>query len=801
MPVDKRSRSRGDSAAGSASQPSPVVRTPRRESSALAINVDVEPIDVDGHDEQVNVKENWILSDGYWVCKTCHPKAPTLNDTKFKCKKEGVDVYHGRMLKSTPNRTLKDHNDACSKKLVKPSPRKLLEYEKPAAKGAAGLRMTMQLRDEAWACAIVFSDLSYRQLECPYFTGALQYTKPKSRLAAKGAVLALYNKVLAKMANDIHGKAVLLCLDGGTCNRTTLINFTVCPVSDIAHKSHSERNVRFLSSAAVPNGSADEIRIAINGAKAKLEAMGAICVGACAENASAMAAAPREDIELPGHEEATPETDDEDEEERSVDELFDFSLVEQPPDAAADAELFDEEDANEENPGFFVHIRCWCQTFQLVVGDIAGLPQLDPGMNLMKTILGLSRGERKILQDQAIAAGMTRTRLVQPACTRWNSYTRAAFRILELHDVIVRLHPTKVKPGEWFSLRLFVAVTAPLAWATDKLQADDATIETAREMMRKVREALDDIDTEAVKIRKLQVQSAVQSVVQHARQRLSLREEAYLTNDVTRLLALLDHRTSAMNADDEDWVVDMLQRWCVTTKCDGASVKDEVKQFRTRNFQLRSLEEEEFWSKSQFTCVGQIRSQLMNIIASEASVERSFQVQDSKWTKLRNRASVETIEKEVFIRMNYEATVPKVKRQGRREDIDVEEWTKLVATIGEEEHVGRRQTRAQARPNPEALRDGSAVWLTCTAVNETTDEERLVKVRGVVSVTEEIDRQALWAATPPASRGPKPRGRAFCVTVGIPRTGDELTIQEFTECRLLNKRVNFDPERDPWQFR
>ena len=795
---EKRSRSRGDSA----SQPSPPVRTPRRESSSIAINVDVDSTPIDVDDEPVNVKENWILNEGYWICKTCHPKAPTLDPSKLKCKKDGVDVYVGRMLRSTPNRTLKDHNDACAKKQAKPPPKKLLEYEKPASRAAAGLRLSMPVRDEAWACAIVFSEISYRQLECPYFAGALQYAKPKGRRTAKAAVATLYNKVYSKMARDLHGKAVLLCLDGGTCNRTTLINFTVCPISAIAHDHGNERNVRFLTSTAVPNGTADEIRIAINGAKDKLEAMGAICVGACTDNASAMAAALREDVELPAHEETLDEdiAADDDQVAPDLDELFDFSAVEQPPGREDDEELFDE-DPDAENSGFFVHIRCWCHTFQLVVGDLAGLPQLDPGMNLMKTVLGLSRGERKILQDQAVAAGMTRTRLVQPACTRWNSYTRAAFRILELHDVIVRLHPTKVKPGEWFSLRLFVAVTAPLAWATDNLQADDATIETARAMMRKVRGALDDIDAEALKIRKQQVQSAVQSVVQHARQRLALREEAYLTNDVTRLLALLDHKFSAMNADDEDWVVDMLERWCITTKCDSTSVPDEVKLFRTRNFQLRALDEDAFWGKSQFTCVGHIRAQLMNVIASEASVERSFQVQDTKWSKLRNRASVETIDKEVFIRMNYEAQEPKVKRQGRREDIDHEEWAKLVATIGEEEHVGRRQTRAQLRPNPEALRDGSAIWLTCPAVNETTDEQLTLKLRGTVSVTEEIDRQTLWAAAPPAGRGPKPRGRAFCFTAAVPRPGDEVNVQLFTECRLPNKRISFDPDRDPWQFR
>ena len=603
-PNEKRSRSRGDSV-HTASQPSPIARTPRRESSTIAINVDADsvPIDVDVNDDPVDVKDNWVLHDGYWICKSCHPKAPALDPSKFKCKKDGVDVYHGRLRKGTPNRTVKDHNEMCLKKQTKPSPKKLLEYEKPGARAAAGLRMAMPIRDEAWACAIVFSEISYRQLECPYFEGALQYAKPKDRRTAKAVVAALYNKVYTKMAADLHGKAVLLCLDGGTCNRTTLINFTVCPVSTVAHSHGSERNVRFLTSTAVPNGTADEIRIAINGAKDKLEAMGAVCVGACTDNASAMAAALREDIELPGHEEALDEEiAGEEGEDPDLDELFDFSAVEQSPDAD-DSQLFDD-DIQDESPGFFVHIRCWCHTFQLVVGDLAGLPQLDPGMNLMKTILGLSRGERKILQDQAIASGMTRTRLVQPACTRWNSYTRAAFRILELHDVIARLHPTKVKPGEWFSLRLFVAVTAPLAWATDNLQADDATIETAREMMRKVRGALDDVDEEALKIKKQQVQSAVQSVIQHARQRLALREEAYLTNDVTRLLALLDHRFSAMNADDEDWVVDMLERWCITTKCDSASVKDEVKLFRTRNFQLRALDEETIWNKSQFTCVG-----------------------------------------------------------------------------------------------------------------------------------------------------------------------------------------------------
>ena len=67
------------------------------------------------------------------------------------------------------------------------------------------------------------------------------------------------------------------------------------------------------------------------------------------------------------------------------------------------------------------------------------------------------------------------------------------------------------------------------------------------------------MDNEAEKIRTIEVQATVQAMVEFARQRLRLREETYLVNDVTKMLKLLDNKASAMDADEEDWILDKSQ--------------------------------------------------------------------------------------------------------------------------------------------------------------------------------------------------------------------------------------------------
>ena len=73
------------------------------------------------------------------------------------------------------------------------------------------------------------SDLAYNKFDEKYFTTPIEkkYPPPKSRAEAKRYVEKLYDQVYADMRSDLARKAVLLCLDGGTCNKTTLINFTV----------------------------------------------------------------------------------------------------------------------------------------------------------------------------------------------------------------------------------------------------------------------------------------------------------------------------------------------------------------------------------------------------------------------------------------------------------------------------------------------------------------------------------------------------------------------------------------------
>ena len=786
------------SASGLAQSPS--LRAPRTESQQTAINVD--EVDVDAEAEPESILKHWAAHGEYFLCTICHPKAPTVDESK----KTRPGIYAGRLKtlahRRTPNvRDVEKHNAThnarSSQRTVAP-----MEYESADAKASALFNTRIPTHKEAWAVSIVFGNIAYCKFEDPYFRGALKYPPPDSRRAAAACVELLYEQTRRDLERDLKNKLVLLCLDGGTCNRVTLMNYTVCPIEDVHHKDgSSERNVRFLMSAPVPNGSAAEIRTTLKAALEQLRTMDVVCVGACTDNASAMAAALRDDDEL------TTEDLDGMSETPAIDEIFNFDNVEEGPDAAEgwDESVFGDEaelSAFDEASQFFVHIRCWCHTMQLVVGDIAKHQQLNPGMNLMKKILALSRGDRALLQLRAVNHGVARTRIVQPACTRWNSFTRAGFRMLELQEHIEALWPMLAKKGEWFSLRLFVLVTAPFAWATDVLQSDGATLTTASGCIDRIREHLSTVDSEAEKIRAVEVQATVQAMVEFARQRLRLREETYLVNDVTKMLKLLDNKASAMDADEEDWILDKLRRWTITTGASFNGMEREIKDFRNRGMVMRAEPSETFWNRSSFTAVGGIRQKLLNVIASEASVERSFQIQDGKWSKLRNRTASSTIDKEVFIRMNYNAQEEKVPRAGRRDDISLEEWHRVLETVAEDEFTGRRRTRGALKPQADALRSGSSIWLDVKATDALDMETFNLKLRCVVTIVEEAARVRLWNATNPQTRSrAKPRGREFTVSTEVPEHGDDVSIETYMDCGMVGKTHKFNPEVDTWEFR
>ena len=151
--------------------------------------------------------------------------------------------------------------------------------------------------------------------------------------------------------------------------------------------------------------------------------------------------------------------------------------------------------------------------------------------------------------------------------------------------------------------------------------------------------------------------------------------------------------------------------------------------------------------------------------------------------------------------MNYEARAEKVKRINRSDDIQNDQWHELVDALPEGESTGRRMTRAATRPNLDALRQGSKIWIDVEATKSTGEKCKL-RVRGVVSIKDEKERLRIWNATPPQNRQPrnKPSGNLYSARTEFPDENDEVDAATFIDCELLETIIQID-RNTQWSFR
>jgi len=680
------------------SQPTPAKST--RTEGSPAIAAPPQPIDVSDEEES---DEHFFFQNGFFYCTFCFNKDTSPKTTLRHTGRGGTGV-HGRYAQRSPAELRAAH--AREHKTQQESPH------------AAAQRLFNQAPpNEVWAWALVDGNLSFSALSRPSLVAAFASLMP-GRLPPKtpsphelsAAVAALAAHLRVTLRERYAGMSCVLADDGGTLHRRPLLNLMVRPCRPGARTF-------FVSSRQVLDGTA--ATIAENVALVKTyvrEKFGMIPIAIVSDNASAMAKG------------CAAEEDEEDDE---AAELFETEPAEE------------EEEAEQVGAGepFFLHICCWAHCLQLVIGDIARALPLATA--LLQRIGRLPRSLRQRVAAARAARGEATQRLIVPTATRWNSSTRAAARIIEFIPDLQNEGVGFEEP-ELRQLRLFVAVSAPLCWATTALQADAADLTATAGWLAKVRSEWNSAKDAAQNFPE-QVRDTMLAVLSSAFAALLAREKKYLRNEALSALETLS-ATKPVEQDAARELGQLVLRFFKTTGCSfEGKIEEELEDFLFRQDEDRARSAEPaYWEecRSRFPLLARFRREVGTLLATEACVERSFQRQGDIWTARRNKLAATAMDDQMFIALNYVSLRTKVheEEEKRKHKVDV---TKDVVNkiLSDLEEVRPRTPRPQRiRVNVRDLGLGKRVevkfkiakqqekWFAGTIVKIVNDEKREFEV-------------------------------------------------------------------------
>jgi hypothetical protein len=133
---------------------------------------------------------------------------------------------------------------------------------------------------------------------------------------------------------------------------------------------------------------------------------------------------------------------------------------------------------------------------------------------------------------------------------------------------------------------------------------------------------------------------------------------------------------------------------------------EELSQFNFRPDSERTKAPNAFWADEgrRYLHLARFRKDVLQVLCTEAAVERSFAVEGELWNKKRNRLSEGNVDDAIFISMNYRRLRLKLKedlptRTARKIEIDRDEWQRLVESLKEESPRTPRAKRNIANPN------------------------------------------------------------------------------------------------------
>jgi hypothetical protein len=142
----------------------------------------------------------------------------------------------------------------------------------------------------------------------------------------------------------------------------------------------------------------------------------------------------------------------------------------------------------------------------------------------------------------------------------------------------------------------------------------------------------------------------------------------------------------------------------------AAVVDEELSQFNFRPSE-RTKAPNAFWADEgrRYLHLARFRKDVLQVLCTEAAVERSFAVGGGLWNKKRNRLSEGNVDDAIFISMNYRRLRLMLKedlptRTARKIEIDRDERQRLVESLKEESPRTPRAKPQHRQPQPHRAR-------------------------------------------------------------------------------------------------
>jgi hypothetical protein len=323
---------------------------------------------------------------------------------------------------------------------------------------------------------------------------------------------------------------------------------------------------------------------------------------------------------------------------------------------------------------FLVHVPCAAHTLQLIVNKIM---KLDMFRSCVQSILDIvhhfdrkkaNRLKLKQLQEQD---GMVYC-IVRPNDTRWSSLLACINRMLQLQRYIQFILPQY--QSIWSTLSDLANFLKPFQIATDVVQSDAATLFDVYTVFH-------DISTHIKSMKK-------HNVLQHAyKQAATIFNREWRNNiniDATVASAMLSFRDISQfsieqkksvkkfiisfgseylskyyndKGDSTDTIQSTLLRQLSNFRGKKGEFSDSIAEFTMLQGKDTKRDCREFWDLNIDTApeLSIVAIAILSIVASEASVERTFSAQGSVHSKQRNRLLDSRVEAEMFIKFNNTA--------------------------------------------------------------------------------------------------------------------------------------------------
>ena len=550
----------------------------------------------------------------------------------------------------------------------------------------------------------------------------------------------IYLATVEAVFEVVKDQTTFLLLDGGSILSEGLLNVCI----GVNRPSGAGSDVYFLRSYKVRNGKKETLGPIVQKCLVEIAEARGYCVAVITDNGSNLVSVVKSLVPVVDEPNVTwlsdSDSDDDVVEENVVDEL---GILDENGELIMDVG---------DLPNSIPHIRCWAHTFQLIFKDLFKVsPVVQKAMSSTTRIVRLLRC-RELQFDLTRMIDMDgeikKKKINVPAATRWNSHVRAMVRIEALFDVInecLQKHNVRtMEPSCRTAMRHAIMVMTPIAWATDRVQADTCSCLDGIEIMTETKHHYTDLIAALVAVTDHGLKDEQKPLLVTARVTLRcLAARAVMfENTFVKLVRLMDPATG-LRSDDPNfgeqfrWLEDNLTVYMRQT-----SLRDFVHSAMTelRRYVNRPKDTpKDFFEASHlsFPVLGDAWGRLCQMILTEAHVERSFGAQSAVCTKNRNRMLITTTNAWVMLRMNYaKLFLPPsqhVHKSGRIDQTRLEYQTMLAEIVAPTTTIvsSAKQRTAKARRPGDDIRPNMMVSIAYKE-NENDDDSKATWYDAVV---------------------------------------------------------------------